>query len=40
MRKEEEAKQEKERAAPKTQEQRDEDAIHPSRRARVPYGRK
>lgn len=38
MKKEEEAKQAK--SGGKTQEERDEDAIHPSRRARVPYGRR
>jgi nucleolar protein 6 len=37
MHKEEQAKKEKEGG--KTQEQRDEEAIHPSRRGRVPYGR-
>ncbi|KAL2261596.1 hypothetical protein VTK26DRAFT_3805 [Humicola hyalothermophila] len=36
LKKEEEAKQ----ARVKTQEEREEDAIHPSRRARVPYNRK
>lgn len=37
MKKEAEAKEGKET---KTQEQRDEEAIHPSRRGMVPYGRK
>lgn len=41
MKKEEEAKFEKAiNKAGQTQEQRDEESIHPSRRARVPYGRK
>ena len=44
MKREEEAKHEKamNKAAggqTQTQEQREEDSIHPSRRARVPYGR-
>ncbi|KAH6855111.1 hypothetical protein B0I37DRAFT_350337 [Chaetomium sp. MPI-CAGE-AT-0009] len=39
MQREEEAKLEKAATGGKTQEQRDEDAIHPSRRARVPYGK-
>ncbi|KAH6630289.1 hypothetical protein B0J18DRAFT_96287 [Chaetomium sp. MPI-SDFR-AT-0129] len=41
MAREEEAKQEKAAAtgSGKTQEQRDQDAIHPSRRGRVPFGR-
>ncbi|KAL2198649.1 hypothetical protein P885DRAFT_76255 [Corynascus similis CBS 632.67] len=42
MQKEEEAKHEKAATAAvdgKTQEQRDEESIHPSRRGRVPYGR-
>ncbi|KAK4248827.1 hypothetical protein C7999DRAFT_13216 [Corynascus novoguineensis] len=42
MQKEEEAKHEKAATATadgKTQEQRDEESIHPSRRGRVPYGR-
>ncbi|KAK4042185.1 hypothetical protein C8A01DRAFT_44833 [Parachaetomium inaequale] len=44
MQREEEAKYEKAAGAGaagggKTQEQRDEDAVHPSRRARVPYGK-
>ena len=41
MKREEEAKHEKamNKAGGQTQEQREEDSIHPSRRARVPYGR-
>jgi nucleolar protein 6 len=39
MQREEEAKLEKAATGGKTQEQRDEDSIHPSRRARVPYGK-
>ncbi|KAK3906596.1 hypothetical protein C8A05DRAFT_29550 [Staphylotrichum tortipilum] len=39
MKREEEAKYEKAMKTGQTQEQREEDAVHPSRRARVPYGR-
>lgn len=39
MKREEEAKYEKAMKGGQTQEQREEESIHPSRRGRVPYGR-
>jgi len=41
MKREEEAKYEKAMTKTgQTQEQRDEDAVHPSRRGRVPFGKR
>lgn len=41
MKREEEAKYEKAMSKTgQTQEQRDEDAVHPSRRGRVPFGKR